>query len=636
MVLGKRVKWPSFGETCKMATKIQTKDLYALINYKELVDPNLIHQAYNGLDSAVTLRVHHALFETIRQRNDPCAATSYLFTRAMQGPAMDMMLRGIAINQRVRQDETLRLVQKRDRAQQLLDRLADAIWGPEEYTETVKTKELQAPIGKRGVPLALRFVTVRSTQLRTRPRGLNPNSSPQLLAFFNIALKMPTEYEIRKTPLGSIRTASAADNALRKWAKFKTRGPGISPRDHSFDPVLFTQPFVSLILSIREIDKQLNVLRTPLDPDGRMRCSYNPVGTETGRWSSSKNAFGRGSNLQNISDEMRRIFNADDGFVLIDADLKQAESYLVAGLVWQTTGDRTYLDACESSDLHTTVCTMTWPELDWTDDETQNRQIAERWYPNLGGLSYRDVAKRIGHGSNYFGTPFGISQAVGIPGWIVDEFQHRYFAAFPRIKEWHAAVKAELRSSQTLDTPLYRRRIFFDRPNEDSTLRKAIAFVPQSTVAELLNLVLYRCWRRSLRGNLALAPVLDLALVPFAPCSSPFLPIQLLLQNHDGFLFQTHESNSIPAIIQNVNEEFQRAAVPLKRPNGETLDLVIPAGFSVGWNWAKIDPERRSFIDGNPDGLAKWKGTDSRHRRQGASVAPADWLRPTTTNFGPR
>lgn len=42
-------------------------------------------------------------------------------------------------------------------------------------------------------------------------------------------------------------------------------------------------------------------IRAPLDPDRRMRCSFNPAGTETFRWSSSKNAFGRGANLQNLS-----------------------------------------------------------------------------------------------------------------------------------------------------------------------------------------------------------------------------------------------------------------------------------------------------------------------------------------------
>jgi uracil-DNA glycosylase len=45
---------------------------------------------------------------------------------------------------------------------------------------------------------------------------------------------------------------------------------------------------------------QNNFLSAAIDPDDRMRCSFNPAGTETLRWSSSENAFGRGTNLQNI------------------------------------------------------------------------------------------------------------------------------------------------------------------------------------------------------------------------------------------------------------------------------------------------------------------------------------------------
>jgi hypothetical protein len=41
-------------------------------------------------------------------------------------------------------------------------------------------------------------------------------------------------------------------------------------------------------------------VKAPLDPGDRMRCMFNVSGTETFRWSSSKNAFGRGTNLQNI------------------------------------------------------------------------------------------------------------------------------------------------------------------------------------------------------------------------------------------------------------------------------------------------------------------------------------------------
>lgn len=49
------------------------------------------------------------------------------------------------------------------------------------------------------------------------------------------------------------------------------------------------------------VENTVEVLNAQIDPDLRMRCSYNPGGTETHRLSSSTNAFGRGTNLQNLS-----------------------------------------------------------------------------------------------------------------------------------------------------------------------------------------------------------------------------------------------------------------------------------------------------------------------------------------------
>lgn len=45
---------------------------------------------------------------------------------------------------------------------------------------------------------------------------------------------------------------------------------------------------------------QSTFIQAKLDPDNRMRCSYDVTGTETFRWNSRKNAFDRGTNLQNI------------------------------------------------------------------------------------------------------------------------------------------------------------------------------------------------------------------------------------------------------------------------------------------------------------------------------------------------
>jgi DNA polymerase I-like protein with 3'-5' exonuclease and polymerase domains len=325
---------------------------------------------------------------------------------------------------------------------------------------------------------------------------------------------------------------------------------------------------------------------------------------------------------------MRRMFCADDGWRLISTDLEQAESRVVAGLVWAATGDDTYWRACESGDLHTQVCKMAWPELEWNGDAAHDRAIANRPYPGLGKYSYRDVAKRIGHGSNYRGSAFGIAQAVGIPPHIVQEFQARYFRAFPSIAQWHELVAVDLREHQYLDTPLGRRRYFFSRLDEDKTLREAIAYGPQSTVGELLNYIMWRVWARSLpegARNVCLPP----ERLPRDTILTP-LPVQLLLQNHDAFLLQTPETTDLPNLIEQLNSEFMNAKVPFTR-NGEVRHMAIPGEFVTGWNWAYkdkgSDQAHWEFVDGNPDGLAKWTGADTRRRQQGAHVSPGDWLR---------
>lgn len=614
------------------ALKLRSADLYSMLQ-RGIYDwdlggdrhltPDEIHQSYNALDSAVTLRVHEKLAPLVEA--SPHASTSYAFVRAMQGPALDMMRRGINVQQKVRQDETSRYMALRDRAQALLDRLADAVWGPEEYEVVTKREVWTTPIGKRGQALTPKRSIARDVAVCQRPRGLNAGSNKQCLAFFNTALGLPIAYEIRKTASGTERTPTANDKALRKWAERRMKGLGTDPRDRTIAPVKLAAPFVSLILTIRDADKMLMVLRAPLDPDGRMRCSYNVVGSETGRWSSSKNAFGRGANLQNQTPSMRRMFCADDGYRFISTDLEQAESRVVAGLVWQTTGDTRYWDACVEGDLHTVASMMAYPEMGWSDDPKENRHLADRPCPDHPHYTVREANKRFGHASNYRGSPYGIAQAVGVPVHVIEGFQRRYFGAFPGIPLYHDWVKRQLLEKQYLDTPLGRRRWFFSRPTEDSTLREAIAFVPQSTVGELLNLIMWKVWRRSL----------------LPPRDPRYLKIQLLLQNHDAFAFQLPDAiftSLLEHTIHEVNLEFEHTPIPLVRGD-ERRDLVIPGEFITGFNWAYrdkgSDPSKWTFPDGNPDGLSKWGGSDTRTRQQTAAVRSSDWLAtPTAPRFG--
>ena len=50
--------------------------------------------------------------------------------------------------------------------------------------------------------------------------------------------------------------------------------------------------------------------------------------------------------------------------------------------------------------------------------------------------------------------------------------------AFPGIRTWHMGVSNELKQTGCLITPMGRRRQFWSRLNDNSTLREAIAYVP--------------------------------------------------------------------------------------------------------------------------------------------------------------
>ena len=87
-----------------------------------------------------------------------------------------------------------------------------------------------------------------------------------------------------------------------------------------------------IIRDIRKLGKENSVYLNPskIDKDGRYRSSYNPVGTETGRLSSSENIFGTGGNQQNWPHHLLSYLIPDDGYIYFGLDLSQAENRLVA------------------------------------------------------------------------------------------------------------------------------------------------------------------------------------------------------------------------------------------------------------------------------------------------------------------
>lgn len=319
------------------------------------------------------------------------------------------------------------------------------------------------------------------------------------------------------------------------------------------------------IITVQELRKKLGFLKTGVDSDGRMRTTFNVGGTDTGRLSSSESVWGSGTNLQNIAPEMRRMFIADPGYRMAYVDLEQAEARGVGAIIWNLFHDPKYLDFCESGDLHTNVTMMTWENLPWSQDMKENKAIAlRRFYREF---SYRYTSKRLGHASNYKGKPPQISKEVRIPINLVADFQVRYFKLFPGIPRFHEAVRQQLLRHGFITTFMGRQRWFFGRRWEDETLRSAIAYEPQSAIADYLDEGMLRVWRSGV--------------------------CQILLQEHDALLIQYPEEQEhevIPAV-----QRLMEIEVELMYGR----KFVIPTEAKVGWNWGEAD-------DSNPDGLVEY------------------------------
>lgn len=255
-------------------------------------------------------------------------------------------------------------------------------------------------------------------------------------------------------------------------------------------------------------------------------------------------------------------------------DAEQGESRVVGAIEWNLFQDGTYLDACESGDLHTSVAKMCWPGLAWTGDLKKDQELAEQ--PYYRHYSRRFMCKKIGHGTNYDGKPPTIAAQTKIERSIIEQFQPMYFKAFPAHKRWHAYVKENLLQTGIMVSLTGRKRYFFGRRDTGETQREAIAYDPQGSLADIVNAGMLNVWRLG--------------------CC------QLLMQNHDAIIVQYLEDaeEEVVSLIQ------KQLRYPVELNHGRRL--VIPYGIKTGWNFGEF------HAGDNVDGLKKWEGSDKRKR----------------------
>lgn len=457
--------------------------------------------------------VTRSVFDSLWAQTDPQSLRTYSFSRALQAPTIEMRLRGVLIDQ-VRRHEVLEdLLTKIDRLERQLERIV-----------------------LDGVGML----------------SFNWRSNADLQSLFYDHLALPVEY-LHKRPT----TNRDARESLANYP-------------------IATQICAHINL-LADLAKKVSVLNTDIDPDGRIRTSYNIAGTNTGRFSSSYSDFGTGGNLQNIEEGLRSIFIADAGYKFAKCDAKSGESFCVGAYEWNLFNDGRYLDACESGDPHTAVARICWPSLGWTGDLKHDKETAER--PFYRHYTYRFMCKKLGHGSNYGGSPPALAAQAKLDVNIVEAFQPRYFSAFPAHRQWHEWVDHNLRKNGYLDTiDGLRRRYFFGRRSDPDIFREALAYGPQGSLANIVNAAMQTIWSMDI-------------------CA-------IVMHDHDALTFMYPEAKEDVVLSQILPALVHR--VPLA--NGR--ELAIPYDCKVGWNKGDYDADR------NPEGLRDYRGPGSETRKR--------------------
>lgn len=356
--------------------------------------------------------------------------------------------------------------------------------------------------------------------------------------------------------------------------QYKRRKRGTDPRKPTTDAEALKKlyrdtnnPVLAQILDYRKWEKlRKNVSNEP-SPDSRYHSSYNICsktskvsgkvvmsdeegGTDTGRWSSSASiilTFGPG-NLQNINYWARRMYIPDPGKVMIQADYIQAEAVVVA---YQTNDQNLKKIFRNKEDLHCYTAAMMFgvaPEEVTKDDPR------------------RKIGKMLRHAKNYSAGPGVIAKALGIKMAEAKKLSEMYDGINPLLHNWHQKIQGELNSTRTLVTPMGRKRRFLDRWGDD-LFRSAYAFIPQSTVGDLLNVSMTSLYEDEEAQR----------------------RMDILMQLHDAIYIQVDDT---PEDVAWGMEKLREHMIREVEVSGD--QMIIDVDFSIGPNWGEMADARLS------------------------------------------
>ena len=304
-------------------------------------------------------------------------------------------------------------------------------------------------------------------------------------------------------------------------------------------------PLVADVLTYRQYAKLKSTyadgLLKVIDPDGRIRTSFQMTVTATGRLSSTE------PNLQNIptrtelGSKMREMFVAAPGHVLVDADYSQIELRLLAHIA----GDKAMIDGFRSGeDIHTITAAQVFG-------------VARSEVTPL----MRRSAKAVNFGIVYGISPFSLSQDIGVTVAEAKEYMDKYFAHYAGVRAYMDAVVEQAREQGFVSTLYGRRRWVPELKSSNFNTRSfgervALNAPIQGTAADIIKLAMIR-----VRDRL----------------KAEGLEGRLVLQVHDELIVECPESEA-ETVCKLVEEEMEGVAA---------LSVPLLAETHAGRSWAE-------------------------------------------------
>lgn len=320
---------------------------------------------------------------------------------------------------------------------------------------------------------------------------------------------------------------------------------GWSTNADILEKLIGKHPIIGDILEYRMLTKLKSTyadgLLKVISTDGRIHTNFRMTVTATGRLSSTE------PNLQNIpvrrelGAQIRRMFVAAPGCVLVDADYSQIELRLLAHI----SGDETMQNAFKSGeDIHAVTASQVFglPLAEVTPAQ-------------------RSSAKAVNFGIVYGISAFSLAQDIKVSPAEARAYIDAYMQKYHGVREYMDRVIAEAKERGYVETLFGRRRpvpeLKASNFNTRSFGERVARNMPiQGTAADIIKLAMVNV-RRRLRAE--------------------GLEARLILQVHDELIAECpeREAERVTALLE---EEMERAV---------TLSVPLTAEAHSGHSWAE-------------------------------------------------